>query len=175
MKLWRIFIVSRTRSHITEKWVVTSRGLQKLVHFECKCIWSRQDAPVFDAHRPCFCFQTRSHLQVEWTHHSQSQTPRSPRVMSYHRSCFWWSDLPWLDARCVCLLFQLDSGFTCSRASSPTTLFRRDDKWCFSGESRPSGTSSMQSSSSRRQPTDSSAPARLLPPVRATALTLELT
>ena len=25
-------------------------------------------------------------------------------VMSYRRRCFWWSDLPWLDARCVHLL-----------------------------------------------------------------------
>lgn len=82
------------------------------------------------------------------------------RVMSYHRSCSWWSDPPWLDAGCVYLLFQLDSPiFTRSRASSPTTLWRRDavGKWCFSFRSRPSGTSSMQSSS-RRQPTDPSAP-----------------
>lgn len=37
--------------------------------------------------------------------------------VSYRRSYFWWSDPPWLDARCVHLLSQIFG-----RASSPTTL-----------------------------------------------------
>lgn len=159
-ELWKIFIKIGLILLKSESWLreASKKNLSTFNVNVFRAAWTPTSLTRADA--PCCLralYQTRSHLQLWQTDPSRTRT--NARVMSYHRSCFWSSDLPWLDARCVYLLFQLDSPiFACSRASSPTTLLGRDavEEWCFSGRSPPSRNSSMQSNR-RRRSTDSSA------------------
>lgn len=108
---------------------------------------------------------------------TQSLLPRDA-TRPYRTRYSWWSDLPWLDARCVHLFskYRLDpQTFTFSRASSAATLYAHDavhkkSRQWFGGRLCPSEASSTLS----REAAASGSGAQRLPPVPA-RITLKLT